>query len=204
MVREQAHRLPPRAGAVLGVAADEPHEDRDERQREHHHPGRERVDRDDERENRDGDDQRRDEIRQIAREGRIEGVHARDRGRRELGALRTVERRRPVPEARLDEVEPQLRDHLRRGAPAGRLESPRGDCAGEDHDHERAQRPRDVRKRRAAEGPRRDPRQEHRLREHEQGGDDAEERVGHQERSHRPRATEQARIEGGDLRHGRP
>ena len=50
----------------------------------------------------------------------------------------------------------------------------------------------------------RDPRQEHRLREHEQGGDDAEERVGHQERSHRPRATEQARIEGGDLRHGRP
>ena len=189
---------------MLGVAADEPHEDRDQGQSEHHHPGRERVDRDDERENRDGDHERRDQIRQIAREGRIEGVHARNRGRRELGAFRTVERRGSVSETRLDEVEPQLRDHLRRGAPAGRLESPRGDGTREDHGHERAQRPRDVRKRRAAEGAGRDPRQEHRLREHEQRRDDAEERVGHQERSHRPRATEQARIEGGDLRHGRP
>ncbi len=189
---------------MLGVPADEPHEDRDQRQREHHHAGGQRVYRDDERENRDGDDQRRDQIRQIAREGDVEGIHARDRGRRELGALRAVERRRRVPETRLDEVEPQLRDHLRGGAPAGRLESPRGHRPGEDHGHESAEWPCDVPERGAAEGARRDPRQEHRLREHEQGRDDAEEGVGHQERSHRPRATEQARIESGDLRHGRP
>ncbi len=42
VVREQRQRLPALARAPLRVTADEPHEHRDEGQREEHHPGRER------------------------------------------------------------------------------------------------------------------------------------------------------------------
>ena len=90
----------------LGVAADEPHEDRHEREREQHDAGRDGVDRGDEREHGDRHDERQHELRQVAGERRLERVHAADGGGRELGALGAVEGGRPVAEPPLDEVEP--------------------------------------------------------------------------------------------------
>ena len=78
MAREHRQRPPAGAHAPLRVAADEPHEQRHERQRQQHQPGRERVDPGDEGEHGDGNDEREHELRQIARERRLEGVHTGD------------------------------------------------------------------------------------------------------------------------------
>ena len=125
VAREASERAPARMRSPLGVAADEPHEDRYEGEREEHHPGRDEVDRRDEDEHGDRHDHREHELWQVAGERRLERVDAGDGDRRDLGAPRAVERRRPVAEPPLDEVESQLREHGRRCAPPGNLEAPR-------------------------------------------------------------------------------
>ena len=179
----------------LGVAADEPHEDRYEGEREEHHTGRDEVDRRDEDEDGDRHDHREHELRQVARERRLERVDAGDGDRRDLGAPRAVERRRPVAEPPLDEVESQLREHGRRCAPPGNLEAPRrggpSRCGGA-KEHEGQP---EACERGAAERPGRDVGEQGRLDEHEERRDHAERRVGAEQHAHPARASKQARVE---------
>ena len=125
VAREASERTPARVRSPLRVAADEPHEDRDEREREEHHARRDEVDRRDEDEDGRRHDRCEHELWQVAGERRLERVDAGDGDRRDLGAPRAVERGRPVAEPPLDEVESQLREDRRRRAPAGDLEAPR-------------------------------------------------------------------------------
>ena len=130
------------------------------------------------------------ELRQVAGEGCLERVDAGDRDRRDLGAPGAVESGRPVAEPPLDEVEPQLREHARRRAPARDLEAPRR-CrpsrAGADQKHERQH---EVRERGAAEGPSRDVGEQRRLGENEQRREDAERGVGAEQDAHGPRSAQ--------------
>ena len=137
--REQPQRLPALARPLLGVAADQPHEDRHERQRQQHHPRRLQVDRGDPAEHRERDDAAEHELRQIAREVRLERVHALHGRRRQLAGLRPVERgglrraaacRRPRAGARTASSPPPAGPPLRtptrgRRAPRTRPRAPR-------------------------------------------------------------------------------
>ena len=161
--------------------------------------GRDGVDRGDEREHGDRDDDREHDLRQVAGERGLERVDAADGDRRHLGALGAVERRRPVAEPPLDEVEPELREHVRRGAASRDLEPPVGRRARATTARE-AQRDADVGERGAVERARGDVRDEDGLGEDEQRGDHAERRVGGEQDAHGPRAAQQARI---DRPHGR-
>ena len=193
--REQRQRLPALPRVPGRGAADQPHEDRDERQREQHDPGRERVDRGDEHEHGDRDDGCEEDLRQVTGERGLERVDAVHRGRRDLGALGAVERGRVVAQPGLDEVEPQLREDAGRRAPPPGLEAP--GCAGARHDHddEQLERQRHVRERRPVERPCRDPSEQYRLCEDEQRRGEAERGVDPEEQPRRPCATEQARVE---------
>ncbi len=101
VVREERQCLPAFSRAALRVAADEPHEDRDERKRHQHDPGRNEVDGRNEHQHRDRDDDREDDLRQVARERRLERVDARDGRRGHLRALHPVERGRAAPQPRV-------------------------------------------------------------------------------------------------------
>ena len=80
---EERERLPALLRAALGVPADQPHEDRDERKRQQHDAGRQQIDRGHERQHRDGDDRREHDLGQVAGERRLERLDPRDRDRRE-------------------------------------------------------------------------------------------------------------------------
>ena len=148
-------------------------------------------------EHRDRDDAAEHELRQVAGEVRLERVDALHRGRRQLAGLRAVERGRLVAQPPLDEREPELRERRRRGPPARDLEHPRERAAEREHDRERDQLARDVRERVAAGGAGDDPRQQRRADEHEQRGREPGGHVDREQRPHRPRAANEARIECG-------
>ena len=88
--REPPQRLPPLPRSLLGVAADEPHEDGDQRQRDQHDQSRLPVDHGD-----GGDDDERDhrgehDLGQVPGEVPLQSLDALDRDRRELGSARSV------------------------------------------------------------------------------------------------------------------
>ncbi len=124
VVREHRERLPPLACAPLRVTADEPHEDGDERQREEHHARSERIDGRDEDQDGDRYDRGQDELREVARERRLECVDAGDSRGGDLRAARSVECGRLPSQPRLYDVEAQLRDHVAGSAPPRHLERP--------------------------------------------------------------------------------
>ena len=196
VVREQRQRLPALPRTALRVPPDEPHEHRDERQGQQHHAGGKKVDRRHEHENRDRHDDGEDDLREVAREGRLERVHARHGGRRNLGALDAVERSRPAPQPRLDEVEPKLGDDIRCRPTPCDLETPRRNGAADDDGAEDDERRRHVGERRAAERARGDARQQDGLREHEQRHDDSERGVDHEQSSRGARTAKETRVEG--------
>ena len=103
---------PALAGALLGVAPDEPHEDRHERQREQHQARPRAVDHSGQREHGEGDDHRQHDLRQVAGEVRLEPVDALHRRRRDLARAGSVERQRLRPAAGARRA--------RGGAPRGR------------------------------------------------------------------------------------
>ena len=195
-LREQRERLPALARAVLRVAPDEPHEDRDERKRQQHDAGREEVDRRDERENGDGHDEREDDLREVAGERRLERLDARDRGGRDLGALRAVERRRRDgaassrrrrAEAARSRRRPRASRRPRSPTPRARARRrPRRAARGASRPR-RATRPRTRAPRRAPGAP---P-----GRGRAAPSTNAEHRVGDEQHPRRPRAAEEARIE---------
>ena len=194
--REERHRLPALPGAGAGRAADQPEEDRHERQRQQHEPGRDEVEGGDQDQDGNGNDCGEDELGEIATEQSLERLDAGDRGGRDLGALGPVERRRIPLQPRADEVEPELRDDAGRCVGADRLEPPgRRARATHDHEEERQGR-RDVREGGAVERPCHDPREQHGLGEHEQGGNDPEHRVGPEGDAGGARTMEETRVEG--------
>ncbi len=193
--REERERLPALACPPLRVAAHEPHEHRDERQRQEHHAGRDEVDRRDEREHRDRHDERQDDLREIARERRLESIDPRDGGRSYLGALGSLEGGRLAPQPRLDEIETKLGEHVGCRPPAHGLEAPgRQAPAGGGRGEERERRC-DVSERGAVERTSCDPSQEHRLGQDEQSCDDRERDVGSEDDPYRPRPAQEARVE---------
>ncbi len=192
---EKRERLPPLARAMLRVPADQPHEDRHERKRQQHDPGRKRVEERNQDEHRSRHDEGEDDLRQVAGEGRLERVHPADRRRCGLGARGPVERRGVVPEPPLDELEPQAGEDVARGAPAHDLESPGRPGTRRDDGEEERQRRGDVPERSTREGPRSHLGEQHRLGEHEQRGDEPESRIDREHRPDGPRTTTKARIE---------
>ena len=171
---EDRERLPPLVRALRRVPADEPHEDRHERQRQQQQPGGDRVEHRHEREHRHRHDDGEDDLRQIPRERRLQRADPRDRERRDLAALRPVERRRLRAQPLRDEIEPELREDRRRAAPTGDLEAPREQRARREHRDEQDDARLDLRERRAVERTRDDPREQQRLAEDEQRRADAE------------------------------
>ena len=158
--------------------------------------GRDRVDRGDEDEHRDRDGDGEHDLRQIARERRLERVDAADRRRRDLGALGAVER------SRLDRAA-AARRASRRSCESTSVAARRPTTSKP----QRCRRPADEAatsrtsgtvsssRARSAEGAGRDGGDQHGLREHEQRGDDAESDVEREQRAHGTGATDQARVE---------
>ena len=114
---------------------------------------------------------------------------------RHLGALGAVERRGPVAQPPLDEVEPELREHVRRGAPSRDLEPPGVRRARDDDGREQRQRRADLRERGAVERACGDAREEDGLGEDEQRGDDPE----HASAARRTRTGRARQIRRGSI-----
>ena len=72
---EARERLPPPSRALLRVASDQPHEQRDGRQRQHEDHRRQPVDAEHVRDRDDRNRERRDELREIATEVVVEQIH---------------------------------------------------------------------------------------------------------------------------------
>ncbi len=106
--REEGEGTPARVCVALGVPADEDHEDGDERQGQQHERRRGEVDGHDPGDhgyrNRDREHELRDEPPEVG----LERVDSLNRDRRDLAALRAVQRSRLAPEPPLDELEPEL------------------------------------------------------------------------------------------------
>ena len=122
--RQQPQGVPALAGALLGGAADQPHEDRHERQRDRHHERRLQVDGRHPRHDHERDDRREHHLRQVAGEVGLERLDALHGGRGDLAGLRAVGRDRLRLQAARDEREAQLREHARGRAPARDLHPP--------------------------------------------------------------------------------
>ena len=193
--REERERLPPLAGALLRIAADQPHEHRHERQRQQHHPRGDGVDYRDEHEHRDRDRDGEDDLRQIAGERRLERVDSRHGRRGHLGALGAVERGGLIAKPSLDELEPQGREDVGRSSPADDLEA-RGCGRPTDRSRdEQGERHGQLVESGPVEGARRDGGDQDGLGEDEQRGDDAETHVEREQHSHGASAADEARVE---------
>ena len=203
VVREQRQRLPALTRLPSGLPAHEPHEDRDERKRQDHHAGGQRVDRHHDRQDRDRDDGGEHDLREVSREGRLERVDARDGRRRHLGGLRPVESCGAATEPRVDDVEPQLRDDLGRGPPPGDLEAPCPGCPSDDDEPQQDESRGHVVERRPTERAGRDAREQEGLCQHEQRHHNRKHGVDHEQRSHGTRALVQARVEDTHAREAR-
>jgi hypothetical protein len=103
--RQQTQGEPALARALGGVAADQPHEDRHERQSHEQHERRAHVDVRHPAEHDERHDRRQHELRQVTREVGLEAVDALDGDRRDLPSLRSVERRRLEPKPPLHQRE---------------------------------------------------------------------------------------------------
>ena len=88
--REPPQRLPALARALLGVAADQPHEHRHERQREQHDQRRLPVDHRDPGDDQERHDRGEHDLRQVAREVALERLDPLYRDGRDLGAAGAV------------------------------------------------------------------------------------------------------------------
>jgi hypothetical protein len=165
--REQCEGLPASACALRGVAADEPHEDGHQGQGQQHEACRDEIDRRDEGDHSERDRRCEHELREVAREQRLESIDAPDRGRRDLGALSAVERGAAVTEPPLDDFEPKPREHGVRRSSSDGFEAP---CSGSScycHSHEQDERQGQLREVRPAERAGGDPSDQDRLREDE-------------------------------------
>ncbi len=192
--RQQPERLPAPARLLLRVAADQPHEDGHEGQRQQQDERRRDVDGRNPGQHRDRHDAREDDLGQVAREVRLEAVHTLNRGGRDLRARAAVTRCR-LPQSLFDQLQPQAGQNARRRLPSRDLESPREyGTAGEDK-QEKKQRSRDRMERGAVERACDDAGEERRLEQQEQRRSDPDRRVDCEQHAHGPCAAQEAPVE---------
>ena len=137
--RQQPQREPALTRASLGVAPDQPHEHRHERQRQQQDQRGLDVDPGDPAEDDERHEAREHDLREVAREVRLERVDPLDGCGRDLAGLDAVQRSGLGSEPARHQRHPQLGEHRRRRAPAGDLERPRARSArgeGEREQHE--------------------------------------------------------------------
>ena len=181
--------------APLRVPAHEDHEHWDERERREHDDRAREVDRGRPGDHRDRHDAGQDDLREVLREPRLERLDAADRGRRDLAALHAVQRGGGVVQPAADERHPQVAQDRRRGPAPDDLESPGQPRPCGDHCDERRELALQRGQVGAAPGARDDARQQRRLREHEDGTEHPEHGVGHERRTDRSGALQQAPVE---------
>ena len=125
MRRQPAQRVPPLARPLLGVAPDQPHEHRHQRQRQQHDQRGEQVHERDPGDHDDRDDGGEHRLRQVAREIAVQGLDAVHGEGGDLAGGTAVVRRRLRTQAPLDERQPELGQHARGGPAARDLHPPR-------------------------------------------------------------------------------
>ena len=124
MCRQHRERTPARPRALLRIAADQRHEQRDEGKSQHHDERGGEVEWRDPRDDRQRHDDGENELRQETREVGLERCEAVDGCGGDLAALGAVEGRRLLAQAPFDELEPELRENPDRAEPSGDLEAP--------------------------------------------------------------------------------
>ena len=195
VTREQPEREPSLTRAILGVPADQPHEDGDERQREQHQAGGQGIDRHDQAEHRQRHQDRKHDLGQVAGEIRLEPVHTLDRRRGDLACLGAVERDRLVAKPRLDERKTKVGEDRRSRAAPGYFEDPRQHAPPRESQRQQEKVERDVAQRRAGEGLGDDLRDQCRLKQNDHGRGRADDRVQHEQMAHRPCAPHETFVE---------
>jgi hypothetical protein len=193
--RQQPQREPVSPGPVLRVPADQPHEERHERQRQQHQERRIEVDRRHPREHGDRDDRREHHLREVPAEVAAKRVDALHGGRRDLASLDAVESGGLSAQSPLDEREAEVREHRRRGPVACDLEAPREKPARREREHEQHELWCYRSRRCTVEEPRDDRRQQRRLDEHERRGPDPERGIHDEEDARASRTPEQTPVE---------
>ena len=194
--REPAQRLPALPRPLFGVAADEPHEHRHERQREQHDQRRFEIDVRHPGHHGQRDHRGEHHLWEVAGEVGLERVDALHGRRGDLAALDAVRCEWLAPEPPAQHVEPQLGEHVPRGAPAGHLHRPREHPAGGKRECEQRDLPAERGQRGTVKRPRDDARQQRGLEQHRHDGGQAERPIEHQQRPRGPRPLQQARVEG--------
>ena len=122
--REQRQLLPARQRPALGGAADQPHEDRHQGQRDQHQQRRQRVDRGHQQQHRRRHHRGQHHLRQRAREHRLEGVDARHRRHGQLGIVLRIESGGGVAQPAPDQIAAKRAQHVGCGQPPDHVESP--------------------------------------------------------------------------------
>ena len=202
--REELQRLPALPGALLRVAADQPHEDGDERQGDEHDRGRLEVER------RDVRRARRPARRRRARPAAGSGRSSRRgrRRRRPRPSRSRLPRRRRAPQAASGAAAPRARAGAARGR-SRRSAGPRPRTSHESAPRaanascEQHQPACDGVQRRAVESTHDDPGDQRSLGEDEQRRRDADRDVDPEQRARRAGAAEQAAVEGAHPLEGR-
>ena len=190
MGRQQPKCQPARPRALLRVAADQPHEDRHEWQRQQHQQRGSHVDRDHEREHGERDQTGEHDLREVAGEVGLEPVDPLDGRGHDLPLRGAVHGPRLRAQAALDEREPELAEHRLRRPATGDLERPGEGAAAREDDREQQ----DVRRLRGGRGPVEctidDPREQHGLQQDQKRCAEAGRDVGGEQMPDRRRSTE--------------
>ena len=160
------------------------------------HQRRGQIDRGDPAEHGERHDAREHDLRQVAAEVRLEPIDALDAGRRDLGRLDAVERRRLCTEPSRYELEPELGQDVGGRPRARELEAPREQPSRREGERQQYEVGSDRAERRAVERLRDDSREQRCLHEHEQRGRDPERHVDAEQHPDRPCTADEARVEG--------
>ncbi len=136
------------------------------------------------------------DLRQIAREVRLERVDALHSRGGDLACLDPVHGRGLGAQPPLDERKPKLGQNRRGRAASCDLEPPREDASSREGQREQGDLGPDVAERGAVERAGDDPGEQGRLHEDEHRGREADRRVEAEQRSRRPRVPQESRVEG--------
>ena len=164
--------------ALLRVAADQPHEDRDERQRQQHQARGKGIDRPDPHEHGQRNRHCENDLRQVAGEVGLERLDTLHGRRGDLADLGPVEGQRLRAQPPVDQRQAELGKDRRRGLPPPDLERPSEHRAAGEREREQFELRQDLVQRGTREGRRDDRREQRRLEEDKYRGGDAERGVG--------------------------
>ncbi len=194
MIGEERQRQPALARALFGVAANQPHEHRHERQRREHDQRRHVIDRRHPREHRDRHEDREHDLRQVARVVGLQRVDPLHCGRRQLAPMHAVERRGLGAQAALEQRQAQFGEYARGAAAPRRLKAPCQDAAPSRDEHQQEQFAAKILQWGAVKRTCHHARQQRRLQENQQRTGEPQRHIHAEQRSHRARTLGQARV----------